>query len=565
MLQKLSIKNVALIDSASIEFCRGLNVLSGETGAGKSVILDSVNFVLGAKADRTMIRYGESECLVKAEFIVPEYSRAIQVLREMDIDSDGEIIISRKFSENGKNTIKINGESVTATMLRTLTDNLVDVHGQSEHFFLIKESNQLRMLDDVIGNEIIDLKSKLRALLDEKKAIESQIALLGGDEKERNRRIELLKYQIDEINLAELEEGEDELLQAKRLKINNLEKIILAIKQALDSFSGEKGVLDSIRYAKRSISAISSLDLAYENILEEIENLSATADDISQSLDDCCEGLYFDENEAIEIENRLDLIRDLKRKYGTTIAEINEYLEEITTEYELLSDCEGKYTQLSAKKEKLEREIFNLCLKITDLRKERGAHFCKRVTSELKTLNINSANFEISFNDYTFFDVNKVTSNGLDEICFMFSANAGEPLKPLGKIISGGEMSRLMLAIKTQLSSVNEISTYIFDEIDAGISGKTARVVGEKFAQIAKHTQIIAVSHLAQIASMSDKEFLIEKFEENGKTHTQVLELDENSKANEIIRLLGGNSNDEFAKKHAEELLKQSKEYKNTL
>ena len=565
MLQRLSIKNVALIDSANIEFCGGLNVLSGETGAGKSVILDSVNFVLGAKADRTMIRYGESECLVKAEFIVPETSRAMEVLREMDIDSDGEIIISRKFSDNGKNTIKINGETVTATMLRSLTDNLVDVHGQSEHFFLIKETNQLRTLDEVIGDEIVVLKTQLRALLDEKKSIDEQISLLGGDEKERNRRIELLKYQIDEINLAELKEGEDEILQAKKIKINNLEKIILAIREAMDAFSGDKGILDSIRYAKRSVSTISNLDSSYENILDEIENLSATADDIAESLDDCCEGLYFDENEATEIENRLDLIRDLKRKYGASIQEINAYLETISSEYELLSDCEGKYTELSAQKDKLDGKIYNLCLAITALRKEKGAQFCERVTNELKTLNINSAKFEISFKDYTSSDVNKANSNGLDEICFMFSANAGEPMKPLGKIISGGEMSRFMLAIKTQLSSVNEISTYIFDEIDAGISGKTARVVGEKFAQIAKNTQIIAVSHLAQIASMSDKEFLIEKYEDSNKTHTKVLELDEKLKTDEIIRLLGGNLGDEFAQKHAEELLKQAKEYKNSL
>ena len=217
------------------------------------------------------------------------------------------------------------------------------------------------------------------------------------------------------------------------------------------------------------------------------------------------------------------------------------------------------------KKEKLDVKIYNLCLAITALRKEKGAQFCERVTNELKTLNINSAKFEISFKDYTSSDVNKANSNGLDEICFMFSANAGEPMKPLGKIISGGEMSRFMLAIKTQLSSVNEISTYIFDEIDAGISGKTARVVGEKFAQIAKNTQIIAVSHLAQIASMSDKEFLIEKYEDSNKTHTKVLELDEKLKTDEIIRLLGGNLGDEFAQKHAEELLKQAKEYKNSL
>ena len=562
MLAKLSIKNVALIDLAEISFSEGLNVLSGETGAGKSVILDSVNFVLGAKAERTMIRYGETECMVKAEFIVDEDSKAVQVLRELDIDSDGEIIISRKFTDAGKNSIKINGNTVTVSMLRSVTDHLVDVHGQSEHFYLLKESNQLRTLDEVIGEELKENKYKLSEQLNKLKEINEQISLLGGNEQERNRRIELLKYQIDEITLADLKEGEEDELLSKRAKINNLEKIISALRETANLFSLDRGVLDCIRTARRSISSISSLDAEYSNFLDRIESLSMDADDIAQSLFDACDGLYFDENEAQEVENRLDLIRTLKRKYGASEQEIFKYLENISNEYELLSDCEGKYEQLTSQKEKTEKCIYSICLEITKIRKLRGEEFCERVTNELKTLNINSAKFEIEFNDYSLSDVSKANTNGLDDIRFLFSANAGEPLKPLGKIISGGEMSRFMLAIKTQFSALNEISSYIFDEIDAGISGKTAKVVGEKFAQIAKNTQIIAVSHLAQIAVMSDKEFLIEKYEDAQKTHTKVLELNHQEKLKEIVRLLGGSENDDFAIKHAEELIRQADEYK---
>lgn len=562
MLAKLSIKNVALIDLAEISFSEGLNVLSGETGAGKSVILDSVNFVLGAKAERTMIRYGETECMVKAEFIVDEDSKAVQVLRELDIDSDGEIIISRKFTDAGKNSIKINGNTVTVSMLRSVTDHLVDVHGQSEHFYLLKESNQLRTLDEVIGEELKENKYKLSEQLNKLKEINEQISLLGGNEQERNRRIELLKYQIDEITLADLKEGEEDELLSKRAKINNLEKIISALRETANLFSLDRGVLDCIRAARRSISSISSLDAEYSNFLDRIESLSMDADDIAQSLFDACDGLYFDENEAQEVENRLDLIRTLKRKYGASEQEIFKYLENISNEYELLSDCEGKYEQLTSQKEKTKKNIYSICLEITKIRKLRGAEFCERVTNELKTLNINSAKFEIEFNDYSLSDVSKANTNGLDDIRFLFSANAGEPLKPLGKIISGGEMSRFMLAIKTQFSALNEISSYIFDEIDAGISGKTAKVVGEKFAQIAKNTQIIAVSHLAQIAVMSDKEFLIEKYEDAQKTHTKVLELNHQEKLKEIVRLLGGSENDDFAIKHAEELIRQADEYK---
>ncbi len=565
MLSKLTIKNVALIENADITFGEGLNVLSGETGAGKSVILDSVNFVLGAKADRSMIRYGETECFVKAEFIVPATARAVAVLREMDIDSDGEIVISRKFSESGKNAVKINGNTVTTTMLRQVTDFLVDVHGQSEHFFLLKESNQLKTLDSVVGAPILEKKAILAELLKKKKDILARIAMLGGDETERSRRLDILSFQIQEISSVDMQEGEEEELLAKRNKITHLEKIITAVRESMEALSGERGTLDCLRVVKRSLSGISALDRAYEELGERLETIASDCEDVADTLSDMSDELYFDENEAEEVENRLDAIRSLKRKYGVDKKAIDGYLEKIQAEYDLLSDCEGQYAILTAEKGKTEKKIYAVCQEITALRKRHGAAFCQRVTEELKTLNIASAQFAIEFTPYDERDIDQAHANGMDSVCFLFSANAGEPMKPLGKIISGGEMSRFMLAVKTQLSDVNEISTYIFDEIDAGISGKTAKVVGEKLAKIAKHTQIIAVSHLAQIAVMSDDEFLIEKSESHGKTLTNVYALDEENKLREIVRLLGGNDGDEYAQKHALELITQAKEYKNAI
>ena len=565
MLSRLTIKNVALIESADIEFGEGLNVLSGETGAGKSVILDSVNFVLGAKADRSMIRHGESECLVKAEFSLSEDAKAVQTLRDMDIDTDGEIIISRRFTETGKNAIKINGNTVTAAMLRQVTDSIVDVHGQSEHFFLLKESNQLKTLDAVAGAELIPLKQTLSELLREKRQVEERIALLGGDEKERGRRLDVLSFQIEEIEAVDLQESEEEELLAKRTKIINLEKIITALKDAVSALDSEGGSLDSLRSANRAINCISRLDDAYAAVGEQIETLAMDAQEVVSSLTDMADELYFDENEAAETESRLDAIRALKRKYGADKHEIDEYYEKIRAEYDLLSDCEGQYALLTSEISKLNAKIYGVCAEITALRKNKGAAFCNRVTEELKTLNIPSPQFTIEFQEYTKDDVGRANASGLDDICFMFSANAGEPVKPLGKIISGGEMSRFMLAIKTQLTELNEISTYIFDEIDAGISGKTAKVVGEKLAKIAKNTQIIAVSHLAQIAVMSDKEFLIEKTEKDDKTLTKVYSLTEERKILEIIRLLGGNDNDSYARMHAEELMKQAQSFKSSI
>ena len=565
MLSKLTVKNVALIERAEIDFCEGLNVLSGETGAGKSVILDSVNFVLGAKADRSMIRYGETECMVKAEFTMSENAKAVELLREMDIDTDGEIIISRKFTDTGKNSLKINGNTVTSAMVRKITDCLVDVHGQSEHFFLLKESNQLKLLDSVVGQALEHEKQILSEFLCQKRSIDEKIQILGGDEKERSRRIELLKYQIDEIESVDLKDGEEEELLAKRNKINNLERIISALSEASNALSSESGALDAMRMAKRSLSSISKLDEEYEKLNDKLENVALEAEDIAETLSDMASDLYFDENEAEETENRLDTIKALKRKYGANKGEIDGYLEEIRKEYELLSDCEGQYSLLTAEREKLLAKIYKVCKNITLLRETEGKAFCERVTNELKTLNIPHAQFKIEFTPYDEKDVEKANSNGLDAVCFTFSANAGEPMKPLGKIISGGEMSRFMLAVKTQLSSLNDISTYIFDEIDAGISGKTAKVVGEKLAKIAKNTQIIAVSHLAQIAVMSDGQFLIEKQETDGKTLTKVHALTSEQKTQEIVRLLGGTETDEFAIKHAEELQKNANEYKSAL
>lgn len=565
MLARLVIKNVALIENAEITFGEGLNVLSGETGAGKSVILDSVNFVLGAKADKTMIRYGETECLVKAEFIVPETAKAVEALRELDVETDGEIIVSRKFSLNGKNTIKINGNTVTASMLRKITDSLVDVHGQSEHFFLLKESNQLKLLDDVIGEPLVAEKSALSALLKEKKSIDEKLAALGGNEQERNRTLELLRFQIEEIESVDLREGEEEELLSKRNKMQNLEKIIFALQEAAQTLSSEGGALDGLRNAARAVSSVSKLDESYASVHDRLANLAMEADDLAETVSDLADELYFDENEAEQVEARLDAIKALKRKYGADKAAIDEYLRKITAEYDLLSDCEGQFAKCTIEREKVLKKIFSVCQRITRLRKTQGNAFCERVTNELKTLNIQNAQFAIDFNEYTVEDAPSATQNGLDSITFLFSANAGEPMKALGKIISGGEMSRLMLSIKTQLSAVNEISTYIFDEIDAGISGMTAKVVGEKLATIAKRTQVIAVSHLAQIAVMSDNEYLIEKSEQNGKTLTNVHALDERGKRLEIVRLLGGTEHQTIALQHADELLKEAAAFKAAL
>ena len=562
MLCRLTIKNVALIECAEIEFGKGLNVLSGETGSGKSVILDSINFVLGAKADKSMIRHGEKECSVEAVFLPLKDNPVFQVLQELEIDPDEEIIIFRKYTPDGRSVIKVNGCSVNATMLRKITSNLVDVHGQSEHFYLLSEANQLALLDKAAGQPLAQAKEKLSALLAQNREIRHKLSSLGGDEASRGRRLDILKFQLDEIDNASLKEGEEEQLLAKRLFFNNIEKIMRCIGEAVQMMGEEGGAVDALNGAKRSLSEISALDKEYAALCDRVESLALEAEDVAESLRSVSEDLVYDENAANEAEERLDLIKSLKKKYGATTQKIFAYRDSIAEEYDLLSHCDEEFSKLSAQLSENLSKVYQLCREITDLREKAAKEFCGRVEKELKTLNIKNAEFCAEFDPYTQEDAAHATSDGLDKMRFLFSANAGEPLKPLNKVISGGEMSRLMLAIKTKMSDINWISTYLFDEIDAGISGNTAKTVAEKFADIAKDKQILAVSHLAQISAMADHNYLISKSERDGKTLTEIRSLDEEGKRAELVRLLGGNEHSDAAKSLADELLQNCRNYK---
>ena len=558
MLQRLFVKNVALIENADIEFDAGLNVLSGETGSGKSVILDSINFVLGSKADKTMIRYGEQEATVRAEFFVAQNSEAARKLEEYDIETDGEIIITRKYSIDGKGGIKINGNTVTASMLKSITQHLVDVHGQSEHFFLLSEDNQLKVIDGILGDKAAELHEKLSFLIAKKREIKAKIAELGGDGAERERRLDLLNYQINEIESAALREGEYDELKARQNILANTEKILSALGGVRTILSDDGGSLDALSSARHLINGISAYGDDYAQIATRLEGLYAETSDIAETLSDLADDLSFDGREAEEIDERLTLIKGLRKKYGADEGEILSFLEKARAQYEALSDSANAIERYGAEISECDDKIYSICLELTKRRKSAAEKFCKDVTAELKTLNIPNAQFSVSFNEYDKSSANLQSAGGSDSVCFMFSANKGEPLKPLSKVISGGEMSRFMLAVKTILKDVNGISTYIFDEIDAGISGFTAKTVAEKFVIISKSTQILAVSHLPQVCAAGDAQFLIYKTEENGKTLTKVKKLDEESKIEEIVRLTGS-VDSPAARQHAKELIAQFK------
>lgn len=557
MLRTLYLKNVALVDEAEIAFSEGLNVLSGETGAGKSVILDSIDFVLGAKADKGMIRSGQSECSVRAEFSCdPELLRP--VLEELDLEESDTLLIVRRLNADGRSSLRVNGCPMTAAMLRKLTSRLVDVHGQSEHFFLLKEANQLRLLDQIAGTK--EAREKVGELLKERRALQEKLSSLGGDEGERERRADILRFQIEELENAALKEGEEEELLALRTKYQNAEKILGGLKTVRDALLSDGGAADAVNTAHRGLLSIVRYG-DYDALSERLENALAELEDIGETAESLAEELDIDEREAERVENRLDEIRSLKKKYGGSVEEALSFLARAREELSLLENSAEECEKLRERLENNSVLLYAACRKLTELRKAGAEGFTERVVGELRTLNIPSARFEIAFEPYSEEDLPRVNSDGLDRVRFLFSANAGEPPKELGKIISGGEMSRFMLAVKAQLSSLGSIGTYIFDEIDAGIGGKTARVVAEKFSAIARSTQIIAVSHLAQIAAFADREFLIEKQEAEGRTFSRIRLLGEEERREELVRLLGGDRS-ESALRHADELLESARAYK---
>ncbi len=553
MLERLYVKNVALIEEANVEFDGKLNVLSGETGSGKSVILDSINFVLGSKADKSMIRFGAFEAYVKAEFSLDTDNPVNAVLDELDIDSDGTVVISRKFNSDGKSAIKINGNAVTSAMLKKVAAHLVDVHGQSEHFFLLSESNQLSVIDRMCP-KAKDLKEELAKLLKYKAELKDRVLQLGGSEQERAQKLDLLDYQIKEIESADIKVGELEKLTTQKKIFDNYEKIISALGAVDQIFSSDNGCIDMLNTAKRQIFSVSDIEEEYSKLYERLESIAVDAEDVREKVSDLISDFNFDEREASAVEKRLSLIRSLIKKYGTDESSVIEFLVNAKKSYEALSDATFELEKINKEQAKTDDKIFDLCLKITKERKSVCEKFCSDVEFQLKSLNIPNAKFFVEFNKYEAKSI-EVTANGADKICFMFSANKGEPAKPLSKVISGGEMSRFMLAVKTVLKDVNGISTYIFDEIDAGISGITANSVAEKFISISKSTQIISVSHLPQICAAASSQYLIYKSDaENGKTVTQIKRLSNEDRVDEIVRLTGSIAT-EAARTHARELL----------
>lgn len=577
MLIQLSVKNLALIDEIHLNFDKGLNILTGETGAGKSIIIDAVNLVLGERADRDMIQTGKDFARVEALFYIENPEKIESVLNEFGIDPepDNTLLLMREISLNGRNICRINGRTVTLSIHREISKYLVDIHGQHQHQSLLDVKYHRDLLDMLGGDKIQEIKSQVTKLYKEWKEIQKRIDKLSDIDKNGERRKDILKHQINEIESANLKEGEEEELMQQRTILYNAEKITRVIHAAYENlYSGtgiQPSVSDVLGSISNEVSQISDLDPFFANISKRLEDIFYQLEDTILEIRNYKEQFDFDSSQLEEIERRIELIQSLKRKYGSSIQEITRYRETLENE---LNELENSQNIIAELKEK-ETNVFGFLLKAChSLHQERckvARTFEEQVQEQIKELGMEKAHFKVFIDpeQYDLNDIesirNKVSPEGYDWIEFMISTNPGEPLKPLAKIVSGGEMSRIMLAFKTILAEVDEIPTLIFDEIDVGISGKIAHVVGEKMGAISRSRQVICVTHLPQIAAMADNHYRIEKKYIGETTRTFVTNLDKNSRKEEIARMIGGKDITPISLEHAKELLLTAYNYKKAL
>ena len=557
MLQSLTIKNIALIDNLTIDLGEGFNVLTGETGAGKSLIIDSLALLLGEKADKSLISYGASFASVEAVFQT-DLEDVLNRMEEFGLERENTIIISRKLSMDGKNECRVNGKSFTLSMLKSITAPLMDLHGQFQHQELLKESNQLKVLDAFGGTEITNAKRDFKDVFYKLKNVKKQLQSFNFDSRDREKLLDLYSYQINEIEEANFVDGEEETLKEFRMKVLNQEKIALALGRLSSYFegdSGEGGLVDLIKRCDYEISEVLKYLPEKEDVSKRLSSVRYELEDLADTIENIKDDLYFDEYSAAENEKRLDTLTSLKKKYGGSIKEINEYLANIKNEYDKLVNSAELVEKLEKEKEQLTKQLDEKAQILSNFRKKYAEKFELAVKNELSELSMKSAKLEIQF---SMLSSETCDERGYDDIEFMFTANSGQPLRPLNKVASGGEMSRFMLAVKNITADIDHVDTMIFDEIDTGISGDTANVLAKKLAKIGKNHQVICVTHLAQVASFGTSHFFISKAEENGKTKTSLKLLSDEERVYEIARIIGGTISD-FSISHAKLMLEAGK------
>lgn len=550
MLSSVHIENIALITSLNIELSKGFSVFTGETGAGKSIIIDSIGFALGNRADRDLIRSGEDTACVEALFCdLSDETIAKCTDCGIEPDEDGCIFIRRTINTEGKGSVRINGRQVPISLLREISGFLVNIHGQHHNGELLNPDKHMGILDAYgeTGKEL----SAYREVYSEYTGLKKKLSSLEMDEKEKKRRIDILKFQIDEIKKAKLKKGEEEDLNYEKNRIRNAEKISKSVNTAYDALYGGSGsVTEKIDRAVSAVKNVSEIIPKSDEYLEQLEDFKYRIMDIAELLYENIEGAQDDPDTALDrIESRLDVISKLKMKYGSDVEQILEYLADCEAELSEIELSDVLSEEIKAKIDEITPKLEKAAKALSAKRIGSGEKMSKLIMEELKFLDMNGVKFEVSVKN------DEYTSNGADSVEFLVSTNAGEPFKSLSKTASGGELARLMLAIKCVIAEKDSVETMIFDEVDTGVSGKTSRKLGLKLLQISKDREVLCVTHSAQIASLADSHFYVSKAEKNGRTSTSIAQLDDNERVDEVARIISGIGVTDPAREAARELI----------
>jgi DNA repair protein RecN (Recombination protein N) len=549
MLHALHIENLAIIDRLEVAFEAGFNALTGETGAGKSILIDALNLALGERADTSLIRAGAARLRVNAIFELPDDPDLHAHLAELGVEpEDGLLYLSREVQASGRSIARINGQPAPTSALKAIGDRLIDLHGQHEHQSLLKPSSHLEFLDRWLGEPALRLREQVRHTVNALRQTERDLQELTAREREREQMLDLYRFQVDEIRQANLQAGEDEQLETEARRLMHAEKLIALAGNAYDALLGEQGAYDQTATAARCLTEIARIDPSVAPWGELLEGALAQLEEVARNLRAYAESIEYDPTRLEEVIERQELLKRLKRKYGDTIEAVLQYADEAAAKLHALETQTERRAELEAEQARLQAEAHTLCEQLSALRREGAQRFADAVQAALRTLAMERAQFVVEARP------KPMDTTGADSVEFLFSANPGEPPRPLSKIASGGEMSRVMLALKTVLADAAPVPTLVFDEIDAGIGGRTAHAVGEQIAQLARHCQILCITHLPQIACRAGRHLLIEKHTDGAATRVSVQPLTGEARVQEIARMLAGTPT-ETALQHARELL----------
>lgn len=561
MLFELSIKNFAIIEDLKVQFTKGLNLITGETGSGKSIIIEALGMILGGRGTKDSIRTGNDKAILQATFLIEDISRIKPILYEygIDIDKDGLLIISREISINHPTISRINGRPVTLNILNKISSHLVDIFAQNEHQSLLNISNHRKLIDSFGDKDFNNLQKMIKEAYEKYIEIKKEFDNMDMDSNQREREIDLLKFQINEIDNACLNDEDEEDIENEFNKLNNIKEISLGLGEIIESLNSSNYDNNTvIDYINRNVSILSDLvkfDQGLKEYLQKMQDISYELQDLNSELNHYMGRMDIDEERLYILNERLNLINKLKKKYGNSIKEIIRYRESMNENLQKLLNHENEVQKLKAKIEHDEKLIYELAHNLSQYRKSISLSLEKNIAKELEDLSMNDVIFKVNI-----VESNNLSSEGIDQVEFLISTNSGEELKSLSRIVSGGEMSRIMLGFKSILAKYDGIPTLVFDEIDTGISGRTAQVVGEKIYEISKSHQVILISHLPQIAALADSHYVISKsVNEKHKVTANVLKLTDQERIYELGRLLGGFNVTDTTLKHAQEMLEMSK------